>query len=201
MKNILFILIISLFLIISYILLHIYKNKHPLLLVHAVLYSYMKDLDAICEKHNLTYWADGGTLLGIVRDKGIIAHDDDIDIVMTEEDIYRLKDVIKDDPNYYIYLLEDFYIYKFAHKDIPGIFIDIFPIQKEINKANNEFILRYKGKKSRDRWPMHYYLESEIYPLKKVKFGDIFIWCPNKPHPYLDRGYGNWKVPVVYERH
>ena len=51
--------------------------------------------DKICEKYNLTYWLDYGTLLGPVRHGGYLPWDDDIDIGMMKKDFDKLVEVIK----------------------------------------------------------------------------------------------------------
>ena len=45
-------------------------------------YEILKFLDAFCRKNNLTYFLMYGSLIGAVRDKGIIPWDDDFDVVL-----------------------------------------------------------------------------------------------------------------------
>ena len=50
--------------------------------VQLVLLEMLKDIDALCKKHNIRYWLTGGSALGAVRHKGFIPWDDDADIGM-----------------------------------------------------------------------------------------------------------------------
>ena len=46
----------------------------------------LKDFIAICKKHNLNYFATGGTAIGALRHKGFIPWDDDIDLAFERAD-------------------------------------------------------------------------------------------------------------------
>lgn len=106
-------------------------------------------VDDICQKHELDYWLEGGTLLGAMRHQGFIPWDDDLDISMPRasfEKFMRLapKEIpesmwlqtVKTDPGYFNFLVplkirdrDSRFLEMHETGDEPyqqGIFIDVF---------------------------------------------------------------------------
>lgn len=51
----------------------------------------LERFDMVCKKHQLTYYAYYGTLLGAVRHQGFIPWDDDIDVIMFRDDYEKFQ--------------------------------------------------------------------------------------------------------------
>lgn len=60
----------------------------------------LKVIINICQRHDLTYYVYGGTLLGAIRHKGFIPWDDDVDIAMPRKDFEKLKHYQDELPEY-----------------------------------------------------------------------------------------------------
>lgn len=170
----------------------------------------------ICQKHNIKYWADGGTLLGAIRHNGYIPWDDDIDIAMLREDYDRFIEVAKEELHDPYFLQTDWNdeVY-FCHakirrsdttcilaKDVPanfnfnqGIFIDIFPLDKvptdeEEYKRYVEHLWMIKNEIlfSRSRWWVY---ERGNY--------DLYMKCKNDRDSFdrLRKIYNNTDTPMI----
>ena len=57
----------------------------------------LMEIDRVCRLHDITYYADWGTLLGAVRHGGFVPWDDDLDIVMKRADYQRFMEAARFD--------------------------------------------------------------------------------------------------------
>lgn len=74
-------------------------------------------IETICRKHDITYFADWGTILGTVRHGGYVPWDDDMDICMKREDYTRFKEAAKTE------LPKDFRIHDYEHQKDHWLFL------------------------------------------------------------------------------
>lgn len=88
--------------------------------VQNILLEMAKDIDALCQKHNIPYFLVGGSALGAVRHGGFIPWDDDYDIGMMYDDYKRFLDVVKKElPDTYV--AHSFDTHKLYNVSIPAM--------------------------------------------------------------------------------
>lgn len=66
--------------------------------VQLVQLEILKQFISICEKYNLRWYMTGGALIGVLRHKGFIPWDDDIDVGMPRRDFEKFVSLQKDYP-------------------------------------------------------------------------------------------------------
>lgn len=98
--------------------------------------------DDFCQKHNLTYWIDAGTLLGAVRHGGFIPWDDDTDVMMPKKDYDKLKKVMLSEPEHEEFVLQ-------CHETDPefyGVWLVLRDKKSEyIQDSNLHRMRKYRG--------------------------------------------------------
>lgn len=154
----------------------------------AVQLDLLKELERVCSKYGLTYYADSGTLIGAVRHKGYIPWDDDIDLVMFRKDYKKL---LKIAPKEFSapYFLQTCYSdkdYIRGHAQMrnsattgstkrdmnkpfnKGIFIDIFPLDNVPDNKIKRKLLRYRLKLMWKILKRYKYTKLGKYPVKEA---------------------------------
>lgn len=121
----------------------------------------LKEFIQVAKTHNLSWFIDGGTLLGTIRDGKFIEWDDDIDIVMPRQDYNKFIKLQFKSPFFLQTPLTDsvnevsaklrldsttaITKNEFSQTCHKGIFIDIFPIDTLPSDWTDESLLCIKG--------------------------------------------------------
>ncbi len=113
--------------------------------IKIALVDVLREIDEFCTENDITYFTAYGTLLGVVRHKGFIPWDDDVDIMMFREDYQRFistfhptdkrfcltsAETDKDYPYTYakVYDRETVVIEYLYKRYRIGVYVDIFPL-------------------------------------------------------------------------
>ncbi|MBC1226719.1 LicD family protein [Listeria booriae] len=125
------------------------EKKHEIDNIRQQQLEILNNVVSICEKHDLAYFLEGGTLAGAIMHNGFGPYDDDIDISMPRKDFEKFITICQDEllPNNYLdyYTTNANFSLTFAkvknttinypEKNRPShiyshVFIDIFPLDE-----------------------------------------------------------------------
>lgn len=145
------------------------------------LLTLLKEFDTICRKHGITYYLEGGSLLGAVRHKGFLPWDDDIDLSITRENFQKLLAVIDEElsENRELYCYERFPNYlrdtvKYTNLDTTVLFRNHILDGNAAGQHIDLFILDPvpADKKAQEEYKKNATIYSEL-------LSPVYVLCPD----------------------
>jgi len=153
----------------------------------------------LLDEYNIEYWLDGGTLLGTLQNNKFIPWDDDVDLGVTLENLYKFAKIIKHNEKY----IKTKYKLKFktSYNNIKTItnknaillfaydlldidkYVDIIPF---IYKDERYYVLP-------KIYEHVFYNKEELFPLRTALFENRICNIPNNPYPFINNGYPFWR--------
>lgn len=160
---------------------------------HRSLYRLFKLFDKFCKHRKIKYMAAYGTLLGAVRDHGIIAHDNDIDVMVFHKDYDKLSYLV-DNPRGRLIFTRAICGFRVSLNDDNSACIDIYMLQ--CDESTGDFIQAgpyYKNKPTRIMSGLEpvVFQSNDIFPLTNRPFGKFTIPVQNNHINYLKSYYGD----------
>ena len=192
-------------------------RKHPVPVPAAFkanLLGLLGNFSKLARWHDLEYWMCAGTLLGAVRDGGLIPWDDDGDLCAPSATIEKLfndslvrasmrrlgvrRGSDSDDRpagGIRIGIADDIHRVNFVNG--PGVYLDLFEMEQVqqplLMGLLQRTVIQYRHERNRRRWPWEWFILHELYPLRNYTFGETLrLLGPADPVPYLDRAFGSW---------
>jgi lipopolysaccharide cholinephosphotransferase len=168
----------------------------------------------ILEMHGIRYTMEGGTLLGAVRNGGLIKHDNDADFDVLQTDLARILALRPLFESYGVELIETpGWGLQVAHMNSPSLapgmwtngeqswtsrwpFLDLIALEWVEDGVAGDGGYFLAQDVARQDYPDYHLTRSDWeQPFERIAFGHLKLWAigtEKARHGYLDRSYKDW---------
>ena len=174
------------------------------------LYDIIEVTDGVFNENGIRYTIEGGTLLGAVRNGGLIKHDNDADFDVLQSDLCKIKALSSVFNDYGLEVIDvPGWGLQICHEDSPSLisnlwtdgihhwtskwpFLDLIAICW--NSDRQQYLLAQDV--AYHDYPNYYLTRSDWEdPFERLSFGHLNLWAignENHRRAYLDRHYKDW---------
>jgi hypothetical protein len=177
---------------------------------HETIRRMLKVLHLEATRRNLSYWLDGGSLLGATRTGGVIPWDVDGDVGIDQAsgDLLRKEPLAVTDDFLFELTPDRLWLPMRLIDKASGLYIDFFefvPLFVDVTTNETIYACRpgmpwYKCAKCiemHDNGRMPVMRRSVLLPTRPCTLDNLPMRCPNKIDEYLEYEYGEgWRQPV-----
>lgn len=163
--------------------------------------SLLKVTIGIMNDNNIPYFVAEGTLLGIIRDGDLIKWDTDGDIIVINQDKFKLLNIIQENlpPGY---ILSVGCCQSRIIEPVKNNFVDIFFYETTSSGKVQPCSHLHRWSDTYFSWLSNFFAMSsfqtkDIFPLKQMNWDGVAISIPNNVDRVLETQYGSsWKTPI-----
>jgi len=144
--------------------------------------------------NNIEYWLEYGTLLGAIREKNFLVHDNnDIDIGLNQKNYWKVRELLD---NHNTLKCKRLWRTEITIHESDDVHLDLFFFTEKNNMMYTSAFLGNKIQGGINIESGMKYLKENIYPLKNINVFHHRFSVPNNSEAHCEENYGeNWKIP------
>lgn len=153
------------------------------------LVSLFEKFKEVCAERDIRYWAIAGTLIGAVRNEGLMAWDDDVDVGVLRDDVLKIE-AYHDDDYFFEPISFGFKFKKRVSSSSSVMFVDVMVYDRD---GENQYRI------ANGNFPKEMFYEHELFPLREASFNGATIPVPNDHRSHLDRAFPEWDAKIKFD--